>query len=46
MGVLDGRLPGYLGIANITPVELPEPRMMLDVLTVIPSPQSLGRVWI
>ena len=44
MRVLDGRSPGHLCIANVGPVELPEPRMLFDVLPVVACPGASLRV--
>lgn len=42
--ILDGRLPGYLGIADIGPVELAEPGVLLNVLPVVAGAEAFGRI--
>ena len=44
VGVLDWGLPGDSGVADVGPVELPEPTVLLDVLAVVASAQSFGGV--
>lgn len=42
--VLDGRFPWDFCITNVSPVELSEPGMLLDILTVIASSKPLSRI--
>lgn len=46
MWVFDGRLPGHLGVADVGPVELAEPGVLLDILAVVAGAEPLGRVGI
>lgn len=46
MRVLDRRLPGHLRISDVKPIEVPEPRVLLYVFSVILGPQSALRVGI
>lgn len=44
MGVFDGRLPRHFCIADICPIELAEPSVLLDVFAVVARTQPFGRV--
>jgi len=44
VGVLDGWSPWHLCVSNVTPVEFSEPGVLLYLLPVVASPQSLRRI--